>query len=661
MNKLKMVFRRSLSSKYRADVDGLRAIAVLFVLGYHAFPAWVKGGFVGVDVFFVISGFLISGIILKALEDKTFSYADFYNRRIKRIFPALLTVLSVCLIFGWWALFSDEYASLGKHIASGAGFISNIILWREVGYFDVKSELKPLLHLWSLGIEEQFYIFWPVLLVFSYKKIRRPLLTICSFLLASFLIYFGGRLIGLDSATTFYIPITRFWELLMGSVLAYFAIYRGGIVALMSIQFGQTQRHKLISEVLACFGLLLIFASLLVIGKNQSLNRLGLLLPTLGTFSLIASGSQAWVNRHVLSNRLLVFIGLISYPLYLWHWPLLSFARRIESGNPSTEIRIAMLIVSFILAWLTYRLVEKPIRLSTHRFVSLGLCLMMLGVGITGLTVYLKNGFNFRFPAQEKLIQSMERGPMENEACRKLYGKDIGVSYCQMIGNTQKRIFIIGDSHSPAIYNAYNKTLNDSGYTVVNLGMGSCPFLIPEEYLKSKKLNQEEFLRRKACNTQLDKIISTVIIQQAEAVIMVNDGWDYQKDFFELGMRETLSRFPASTKIVWFTQNPQVPFDLKLCVNRPLLASYHSGRCYFPRAVFDEWTVGYAKIVFNLKKIYPNLTIIDPSLAICNTSECQVILNDTFLYNDRSHLSLFGGSYLASKLPINQFLLRPVH
>lgn len=150
--------------KYRADIDGLRAIAILSVVGFHAFPQWIKGGFIGVDIFFVISGFLISSIIFGNLEKNTFSFTEFYIRRIQRIFPALILVLVTSYVFGWYLLLPDEFMQLGKHIAGGAGFISNLVLWSEADYFDTASNAKPLLHLWSLGVEEQFYIFWPVLL-----------------------------------------------------------------------------------------------------------------------------------------------------------------------------------------------------------------------------------------------------------------------------------------------------------------------------------------------------------------------------------------------------------------------------------------------------------------------------------------------------------------
>jgi peptidoglycan/LPS O-acetylase OafA/YrhL len=210
--------------KYRADIDGLRALAVLSVVSFHAFPNMLKGGFIGVDIFFVISGFLISTIIFENLERDSFSFVEFYSRRIKRIFPALLLVLIACYTFGWFVLLADEYKQLGKHIAGGAGFVSNFLFWKESGYFDNAADTKPLLHLWSLGIEEQFYIVWPLLLWFAWKQ-RLNLLTITlTVLIISFALNINK--VHSNVVAVFYSPQTRFWELLTGSVLAYITLYK---------------------------------------------------------------------------------------------------------------------------------------------------------------------------------------------------------------------------------------------------------------------------------------------------------------------------------------------------------------------------------------------------------------------------------------------------
>jgi len=210
--------------KYRADIDGLRAIAVLSVVGYHAFPNWIKGGFVGVDIFFVISGYLISGIIIGNLENGTFSFAEFYARRVKRIFPALILVMAACYSFGWMTLLPDEFKQLGKHIAAGAGFVSNLFFWQEAGYFDHAAQTKPLLHLWSLGVEEQFYIIWPLLLFLAWKRKFNFLSLAISIATISFA--FSVKISYGDINQAFYSPVSRFWELMTGGILAYMNLHK---------------------------------------------------------------------------------------------------------------------------------------------------------------------------------------------------------------------------------------------------------------------------------------------------------------------------------------------------------------------------------------------------------------------------------------------------
>src|SRR5882724_4763933 len=210
--------------RYRPDVDGLRAIAIIPVLLFHTFPQAAPGGFIGVDIFFVISGFLISGIFFRDFDRHAFSLADFYGRRIRRIFPALITVLITCLAVGWFILLPNEYAQLGKHAVASAAFVQNFVLWNEVGYFDTRSILKPLLHIWSLGIEEQFYIVWPLLLWVGWKR----KVNLLSLTIAIAIISFAGCILLMrhHPGAAFYLPFTRFWELLSGAALAHMMLYQ---------------------------------------------------------------------------------------------------------------------------------------------------------------------------------------------------------------------------------------------------------------------------------------------------------------------------------------------------------------------------------------------------------------------------------------------------
>jgi peptidoglycan/LPS O-acetylase OafA/YrhL len=323
---------------------------------YHAFPSLLPGGFVGVDVFFVISGYLIGGLIRDELVERRFSVARFYARRIRRLFPALLVVLAATLAGAWWLLLPDEYAQLGKHARAGLTFTLNFVLRREDGYFDVAAEAKPLLHLWSLAIEEQFYIVWPAIAWATFRWRRDPAKVVVALLAISF-VWNAVRIMH-NPVATFFLPQTRAWELLAGTLLVHveradasaFALrLRGWIKAIPA-------------DARATLGLAFIGAALALLDPDARFPGWWALLPVLGTALVISAGPDAWINHALLAARGPVFVGLVSYPLYLWHWPLLSVARITEGQEPSALVRGGLVALAALLAVATWRFVERPIR-----------------------------------------------------------------------------------------------------------------------------------------------------------------------------------------------------------------------------------------------------------------------------------------------------------
>lgn len=378
---------------YRPDIDGLRAVAVLAVVAFHAFPDLARGGFVGVDIFFVISGYLISSIILNGLTRGTFTFAGFYARRIRRIFPALVLVLTACWAWAWFAVFSDQYAQLGKHIAGGAGFASNVVLWNESGYFDDAARTKPLLHLWSLGIEEQFYLAWPLLLSLAWRWRRRHVLTLIMAVAASSFL-FNVRTTRIDAVAAFYSPFTRVWELAMGAALASLTVGApaNGVAAGLARVLAAIRTRW--PDLAAAAGLAAIVAAVTMFERTTSFPGWRAALPTAGAFLLIAAGSDAWINRRVLARPALVGIGLVSYPLYLWHWPLLTFASLTEPWTTSLGTRVLIVALSGCLAWLTYILWEKPIRFGRRgRAAVIALSVLMSAAFGVGMATYRADGF----------------------------------------------------------------------------------------------------------------------------------------------------------------------------------------------------------------------------------------------------------------------------
>jgi peptidoglycan/LPS O-acetylase OafA/YrhL len=453
--------------KYRPDIDGLRAIAVLSVVAFHAFPSRVKGGFIGVDVFFVISGFLISTIIFENLDRGTFSFVEFYARRIKRIFPALILILVASFAFGWFALLPAEYQQLGKHIAAGAGFVSNLVFWNEAGYFDNSAETKPLLHLWSLGIEEQFYIGWPLLLWLAWKR-KFNLLTI-TLVVAIVSFYLNLKGIKKDDVATFYSPQTRFWELLCGSLLAWFSIYKKGAYVgvktqldgwLSAIIYKQAPEPdgKMLANLLSFVGLFLLAYGFWRINKDFSFPGKWAVVPVLGAVLIITAGPQAWANRKILSNRLAVWFGLISFPLYLWHWPLLSFARIVESEVPSRNIRIVAVVISILLAWVTYTLVEKRVRRGGNSNAMVMTLVVLIGIfGLAGYVTYRNDGFaSYRFTASELSIVNAMLPKYTKEYTPLRFSTLSNGAFNE--ADQRLKVLVIGDSYAQDLVNALFET-----------------------------------------------------------------------------------------------------------------------------------------------------------------------------------------------------------
>lgn len=509
---------------YRPDIDGLRAIAVLSVVLFHAFPASLKGGFIGVDIFFVISGYLITTILLKSLDNKTFSLSDFYGRRIKRIFPALILVLVATYLLGWMTLTADEFMQLGKHIISGAAFVSNFALWGESGYFDTSAQLKPLLHLWSLGIEEQFYIVLPLALYLCNRfKFSAAVLMACA-AVASFAL--NVRLIGYDPTATFYSPLTRFWELLCGSLLAWFMIYRGSKA--VTVEWHELpSRTRQMRHVLSFLGLALLIFGLTHIKKGSHFPGTKALIPVAGAVLLIMAGQNAWVNKRILSTRIMVWIGLISFPLYLWHWPLFSLLR-ISEGEPAALTMAGTLLLAVILAWATYRFLERPIRNATsERFKVIALASTMLGVAAVGVTTYRANGLPERHANTS--IASYANSIARSSAQRQSECVDVlhaykkeGNWYCQIGTLKQKQdIFAFGDSHAYSLLPAFEKLADEHALSIAFSSASGCPPLLGIQSLRG-----EQEIEKRNCQALNERIFAYIQAEKIRTVVLVGR-WSY--------------------------------------------------------------------------------------------------------------------------------------
>lgn len=618
---------------YRRDIDGLRAIAVLCVVVFHAFPDCLPGGFVGVDIFFVISGFLISGILFEALQRGHFSIIDFYIRRIRHIFPALLLVMLASLLAGWFILLPQEYRQLGKHVLGGAGFVSNIVLWSEAGYFDTSAETKPLLHLWSLGVEEQFYLFWPLLLWAAWKR-RRAMLAI---LLTVMALSFVWNLVSVhqDAVAAFYLPMSRFWELGAGALLAY---WRSRSAAL-----GESLANRL-----AAIGLLLIVVALVVITKQDRFPGWWAVLPVAGAFLLLAAGPGAGVNRRLLSQRTMVWLGLISYPLYLWHWPLLAFARLLMGQTPSVQVRLGALLLALVLAWLTYRLVEIPVRLraSGRKTVVILLLLMLLMAALGGLVVK-RDGMSFRkmgglamlFNDEVRQTASLNQFELPHPSCASLMGQAHSRDWCaEPVSVEPPQLLLIGDSYSgayaPMLARLY-ETDPQPQWVFRQFARGGCPSLI--DYTSGYCLDIAQRVAQYARETPS---IHTVVLALNWPGHFASD-----QSGFPVALERTILYYRQLGKRVVVLLSPPNGANPKSCVLRGIHLS-EADFCNLPLARAEQMDEHYRDRLLPLLQRL-QVPIFDPFPTLCDQHGCKVIDGPRILYFDAGHLSQYGARYLA--------------
>ncbi len=470
----KIKFSENRVLNYRADIDGLRAIAVMSVVIYHAFPALVPGGFIGVDIFFVISGFLISGIIIKNIQSDSFSIIDFYKRRVKRIFPSLSVMLLTVAIAGYFIMMPADYSVLGKHLISSSLSFQNLMLLSESGYFDSSSELKPLLHLWSLGVEEQFYLLWPVMLIGLCKISKRIIAPILVITTISFIWCYIET--SIDQSWAFYAPWFRFWELSIG-----------GVIYLISKKINTKPS---VTEFISIFSFSLLFLSIYLINNSIPFPSYVAILPVLSSALIIAFCNGTVISNSLLSNKVFVWIGKISYPLYIWHWPLLSFyfyAYPSSSGQEDTYIRLLLIISSMFLASITYYFIENKIRYTKGIKSTLSvvvLCLFMILMSIYGFVVYKTDGFKDRMSGKISLISGdinfNWKDGVRGGVCHIMDDIDaekLTNNRNDCVSKNRNQIFLWGDSHAGASYPGVNDLAIRNGLNVSQItGAKRVPF-----------------------------------------------------------------------------------------------------------------------------------------------------------------------------------------
>jgi peptidoglycan/LPS O-acetylase OafA/YrhL len=649
---------------YRPDIDGLRALAVLSVLLYHVSPGRVPGGFLGVDVFFVISGYLISLIIFREQSAGMFSFSEFFIRRVRRLFPALIVILLSVMVFGAFALFPDEYQRLAKHVGAAILFLLNLRLMGEAGYFDVASDSKPLLHLWSLSVEEQFYLVWPALVVMLWPIRKRIGWIIGALAIGSFACAIS--LAGHKPDAVYFHPIARFWELLLGAGLAYWH-HLSGVNSLPS-----KLDYPWFRNALSFIGLTTILTSFFLFeGKTSHPGPLTLL-PLLGVVAVIASGSRALGNG-LISIRPIVWIGLISYPLYLWHWPVLSYIRVMESQSPSLSLLLAGAGVSVLLAALTYRYIELPLRHS-QRFVLVGLVGAMTTLLLGAIAIVVFRGFPDR-PFVEYAKQTaaqMKREPETDESCIQLFKTNAAPVYCRQHTPGDQMIGLIGDSHAHVLFPGIAEQAERAGYGTLLLANSGCP---PLDGSATGKTDGS----RRECAISIEKILSSIVSdERIKHVILATRGpiYLYGKGFgptevdyndppisdarqdalhsengvgpFTKALQSTVQRLLDSGKTVsYFLQVPELGIYPYNCLGRPLTL-VSKPFCGVTVKEYQDRMSEYRALVKSVQISLPALSVWDPQPLFCDSEYCHGLIQNKLMYADDDHLSKEGSRLVAA-------------
>lgn len=603
---------------WRNDITGLRAIAVLPVLLFHAFPDLLPGGFFGVDVFFVISGYLISGIIFRGILDGSFSYRIFYEKRIKRIVPNLLLLICFVSVMGYFFLLPSEYVNLGKHIYSSAGFFENIRLLKEVDYFTKDALRKPLLHLWSLAIEEQFYIVFPIICVLVWRFTKSSNIIAIVVCLITILSLIACLLVN-DSSFNFYFPLTRFWELGTGICLAFvesFGLFR-------SRNFGLGFRN-----LLSVIGILSIIVPMLSWTSNMTHPGWITLFPVLGALLIIIATPEAICNRSLLAWRPITFIGLISYSLYLWHWAFLSFLY-ICVGETSIFLRLSTLILSFLIATVVYFLVEQPVRRIDKSGIFSVSNILLVGLVISivfGQFLHKMDGFPARkvLPEEVAAARAVNEWMPYQQSTKIVYESvDIAVtSNSEMLPS----IVFAGDSHIAQYFNRVKVLSFMTKKPAALIACGGCAIFEREMQSKHQK---ETIAFYKILS---DPKVKTIVIGQAWGQYYKNPKFKGEIAY----LKEVIQR-RKDIKVFILLDYPWTPTrkDGQQGEFDPLL---HAKRLSFNREDFivpypddDTWKRGNEAIVELLSDV---ASIIPVERYICPENKCDLLK----WYKDDDHL-----------------------
>lgn len=649
--------------KYRREIDGLRTIAVVPVILFHAGLSVFGGGYVGVDVFFVISGFLITRLIVEELDAGTFTILKFYERRARRILPALAVVMLACIPFAWIWMLPLQFTEFVNSLIAVSLFASNMLFWKESGYFDSVADEKPLLHTWSLAVEEQYYLLFPIMLLLFWRFGRKnTFIVVGAIAIASLALSEVASRIS-PSANFYWLP-TRAWELLMGSLCAYVMISR------------KTAPRNDLSVI----GLALIIVSIFAFDSETRFPSLYALAPTVGAALVLLFAQSGTFVASLLSTRIFVGIGLISYSVYLWHQPLFAFARIRLLEEPPQGVMATLAVAAFGLGYLSWRFVERPFR--TQRdgplfdrrgvFQGAGLAaVFFIGFGFYG---HLSEAATWRINIAPNILKDIQLDP--HKSCFDFSVGDVDDPndwFCEFGADTlDKEVTVVGDSHSLSYLAPLVEELNSTGYKVRYAGNAGCP-PFKDTYVSRKDR------RRLDCNGRNHSIFRTSVLAETDAVILIGR-WtfygfgDITGRTMYLGETEQVPEDEENSyrvfkahlgrTITYLNQNdipvivlhqpPVQKYDAKDVYSRAVLVSNAVNATLANMSLpMAEHTANYGVLRSEVEAIvaaHADLTrSIDPATVLCS-QRCVIGRQDVSYYRDDDHLSNRGAALIVPQI-----------
>jgi peptidoglycan/LPS O-acetylase OafA/YrhL len=618
--------------EYRREIDGLRAVAVMPVILFHAGFQQFSGGFVGVDIFFVISGYLITSIIMAELDAGNFSIMKFYERRARRILPALFLVMAVSLPLAWFCLVPSDLKGFAQSLVAVSFFSSNVLFWQQSGYFDGAAELKPLLHTWSLAVEEQFYVLFPLFLMLFWRRDRRWLLGVLAAMTAASLAlaHWGA---GNAPTPTFYLLPARGWELAIGAFCAYYLAHGG--------------RHEVpasVRQMLSLAGLAMIAASVFLYSKDTPFPSAYTLLPTLGTALVILFARPGNGAGTLLGSKLLVGIGLVSYSAYLWHQPLIAFVRHRSLEQPSMTLMAGLVVLTLVLAVLSWRFIERPFRqrgtVSRPQVFAFALSGSIVFIGI-GLVGHKTDGLFAARMTKDRLdvLASATPSPKRKE-CH-TGGDDYRKPQDACAYHSPKTEWaVFGDSHGVELAYALAEELKERGQGVRHFTYSGCgPAYHRQDKYPACSAWTDETVEYIAANPDLRNVAVTYRIHNA---VLGRDGSNPQREAVWLSLKAILQRFVAAGKhVVLVMQVPELPKPVESLVLR------EQDPRAVPGASTNWWRQRSHFVASRLGELPPQVKVVDPQAHFCDSQRCYATRNGMSLYFDDNHVSVAGARLIA--------------